>query len=575
MEIHRAPAQHPPRQSVRLIFMDDIRKVIGDVCRELYGVEIEPELTRPDPKFGDFSTNIALQLASQLDKKPREIAEELSACISSPDIATTNIAGPGFINFFLSDAALLRSLHEPTTVSRPLDGKIVVAEYSDPNPFKVLHAGHLYTTLVGNAVANLLEVGGANVKRVNFGGDVGLHVAKAMWAIIREVGAANPEEFLALVTEDKRPEWISGLYVQGNEAYESDEISKQEIIDINQRVYGLHSSEDRSSDFAKIYWTCRQWSYDGFEKLYEKLGVAPFDKYYPESETTDLGLESAAELLQKGILEKSEGAIVYHGEKDGLHTRVFINSNGLPTYETKDLGLVLAKWRDYHFDQSIMITANDIQEYMKVVLKVVSTTTPEIASRSTHITHGLIKLAGGQKMSSRKGNILLANDVLDAAAKASADSGNRVDPEVTIGAVKYAFLKNRIGGDIVYDPAESVSIEGNSGPYLQYAHARARSIISKSSSTPTQPDSLEAWERILVKKIGEYPEVVAKAVTDLMPHHICTYLYELCQEFNRFYENSRVIGDPRESFRLSMLVSYADVLKNGLEILGITAPDKM
>ncbi len=553
--------------------MDELKKLIANVCHGLYAVDIEPELTRPDEKFGDYSTNVALQLAKELSDNPRSIAENLVEHIKSDMILSVGVAGAGFINIKLTDTALINSLE--CSNRKTLAGKIVVAEYSDPNPFKVLHAGHLYTTLVGNAIANLLEAAGADVKRVNFGGDVGLHVAKAMWAIMHTIGKNNAEKFLDKITVDERAIWISERYVEGNTAYENSESSRLEITDVNKRVYDLHVNDDKTSDFSKTYWTCRQWSYDGFEKLYKDLGVKPFTKYYPESETTQAGLSAVEQLLEKGTLEKSEGAIIYAGEKDGLHTRVFINSNGLPTYEAKDLGLAITKWQDYHFHKSIVITANDIVEYMKVVMVVVKSLSPEIAERSSHITHGIIKLAGGEKMSSRTGKVLLAQDVLSATAEANKLATGSHDNDVVIGAIKYAFLKNRIGGDVIYDPAESVSLDGNSGPYLQYAHARARSILRKRDIAGALPDNLEEGERSLALKVSEYSEIVDKAINDLMPHHICSYLYELAQVFNRFYENNRVLDDPRESARLALVNIYADTLKKGLELIDIKAPDSM
>jgi arginyl-tRNA synthetase len=277
------------------------------------------------------------------------------------------------------------------------------------------------------------------------------------------------------------------------------------------------------------------------------------------------------------VYTKSDNAVVFRGETHGLHTRVFISSEGLPTYEAKDVGLSLTKWRDYKFDESIIITANEQAQYMQVVIASIKQFAPEPAERTTHLTHGVVKLQGGVKMSSRKGNVVTALDIMDAAHQAGAAGGISHSEESILAAVKYAFAKNRIGGDIIYDPKESVSLEGNSGPYLQYAHARARSILKKSPAAPQQSlvGDFDEAERTLARKVSEYPEVVQKAVDELMPHHICTYLYELAQTFNRFYEKSKVIGDPRGTIRLKLVALYADTLKNGLNLLGITAPDRM
>lgn len=557
--------------------MDEMRQALKGVIQNVFNTDVKVELTRPDAQFGDYATNVALQLAGRVKRNPREVAEELAGKLREAlgdQVREVSVAGPGFINIALSDSAITaQALQAPVSKPNTYQDQVIVTEYSDPNPFKVLHAGHIYTSVVGYAISNLLEAAGGQVHRVNFGGDVGLHVGKTMWAIIKELGGENPDK-LSEVPEDGRSEWMAKCYVAGTSAYEDDETAKAEIIDLNKRVYQLFADNDHDSPFAHIYWTCRQWSYDYFNAFYDRIGT-PFEKYYPESETAPTGLQTVREQLERGVYKQSDGAVVFEGEPYGLHTRVFINSNGLPTYEAKDVGLSIRKWEDYHYDKSVIITGNDITEYMKVVLKSIEQFAPELAQRTVHLTHGNVKLSGGVKMSSRKGNFLRAVDVLDAASEANKKITGREDERAVLGAVKYAFLKQRIGPDIIFEPEESVSLEGNSGPYLQYAHARARSILAKAEGAERQIADLDDAERNLARKIGEYPEVLQKAVSELLPHHICTYLYELAQEFNRFYEKSKVIGDPRQATRLKSVELYADTLKDGLTILGITAPDHM
>lgn len=554
----------------------ELELAIAAAVRELYGADTAIELTRPEAQFGDFATNVALQLTKQVGKNPREIGEALAEKLRADErIAEVTVAGPGFLNLRLKDAVLLSMLTAEST--QTLAGKKVLVEYSDPNPFKPLHAGHLYTTLVGDTIARLVANAGAETIRLNFGGDVGLHAGKSMWAIVKELGGEYPEK-LASIAEAERPAWLGLRYVEGNNAYEEDEAAKAEIIEANKRVYALHDSNDHESPFAQIYWTCRQWSYDYFATLYAQLQVVPFDRFIPESEVTPLGLETVRDQLEKGVFEKSDGAVVFRGDVQGLHTRVFINSEGLPTYETKDVGLSLTKWRDYQFDESIIITANEQMQYMQVVLAAIHAFAPEAADRTRHLTHGVVKLQGGVKMSSRKGNVVTALEILEAARTAGEASGTNPNEETILAAVKYAFAKNRIGGDIVYDPLESIALEGNSGPYLQYAHARARSILAKvanADNTFATDVEFEDDERSLVRRLAEYTDVIDRATAERMPHHICTYLYELAQEFNRFYEKNRVVGDPREVVRLSLVAVYADTLKRGLELLGIHAPERM
>jgi arginyl-tRNA synthetase len=555
---------------------------VSNAVKELFDIDEQVQLTRPDPQFGDYSTNVAMQLAKRLSRDPHQIAERLAIKLREHgDFSEVTVAGPGFINMRVADTALSSQLDDiqasGINYGRPTSyiDKVVVTEYSDPNPFKVLHAGHLYTSIIGDAISNLVELAGGTVHRVNFGGDVGLHVGKTMWAILTRLGGEYPEK-LDDIAEAERSEWMAAAYVEGTNIYEENEHAKSEIIALNKKIYHIVNENDHDSAFAHIYWTCRQWSYDYFNAFYARINTT-FEKYYPESETAPIGLKTVLEQKEKGVYVESQGATVFIGEPYGLHTRVFINSEGLPTYEAKDVGLSIKKWQDYHFDESIIITGNDITEYMKVVLKSIEQFEPTLAERTRHFTHGNVKLAGGVKMSSRKGNFLRAVDVLDSVAVENEAAQGNHDEAPVLGAIKYAFLKNRIGPDIIFDPKESVSIQGNSGPYLQYAHARAVSIVAKSSpiANATITRQFDAYERALLLKMTEYPEVLQAAVNELSPHLVATYLYELAQVFNRFYEKSHVIGDEREAIRVELVTSYAGILKNGLTILGIPAPNTL
>ncbi len=558
--------------------------IIRATVKQFFDIDQDIQLSRPDPQFGDFATNVAMQLAKSLGKNPREIAEQLADKLrENSGFSEVSIAGPGFINLRIKDNSLSEELKQiiknPSDYgkSKLYENKIVVTEYSDPNPFKVLHVGHFYTSVIGDALSNLIEYAGGTVHRVNFGGDVGLHVGKTLWAILRKLDGENPEK-LSEVAENDRSEWMATCYVEGTRAYEDDETAKSQIIELNKKVYQFHTDNDHDSNLAQIYWACRRWSYDYFNAFYARIGTK-FEKYYPESETSQIGLDTVLQQRDKGVYKDSDGAIVFVGEPYGLHTRVFVNTDGLPTYEAKDVGLSIKKWNDYHFDESIIITGNDITEYMKVVLKSIEQFKPELAEHTIHITHGNIKLAGNEKMSSRKGNFLRATDVLDFTADANEKvQGNRND-EPVLGAIKYGFLKFKIGADSIYEPTESVNLHGNSGPYLQYALARARSIIRKHSNESSEfiapTDGYLQYERDLLFKITEYPYVVARATVEFTPHQLCTYLYELAQVFNRFYENNKVIGDEREQVRIYLVTAYASVLYSGLNVLGIPAPDRM
>ncbi len=544
---------------------------IQTLISELFNVKQEVILTRPSPQFGDYATNVALQLAKPLSKSPREIAETIAAKLREDKLfAEVEVAGPGFINIRLSDKEILMSALQPdiqTDVAR------ILLEYSCPNPFKEVHTGHMYQTFLGDALGRMYEKAGAVVYRANFGGDVGLHVGKAMWGMLQELGGEYPEK-LAAIAETGRPNWLGQAYVAGSKAYEEDETAKLEIISLNKKIYQLHADGDHESDFAQIYWTCRQWSYDYFATVYERIGAKAFNKFYPESASSLPGME-----LVEGhadVFKESEGAIVLPEEVSGLHTRVFITSEGLPTYETKDLGVIQLEASDFEYDKRIIMTGNDQSEYMKVVFAALRLIDPELGARQTHVANGTVRFGNGKKMSSRLGNVARAMDVLEVAGDAVQADDEKTKQQITLGALKYSLIKNRIGGDIAFDLEQSVSLEGNSGPYLQYAAVRAASILAKSQAEATEKvDKLDEFERPLAWQLAQYSAAVEQALTDSSPHHVCSYLYALSQDFNRFYENSRVIGDEREAFRMTLVRQYHTILVEGLGLLGIEVPEKM
>ena len=471
------------------------------------------------------------------------------------------------MNFKIFDEVLnqkISALSEKFEIaSDKFSGKTVICEFSDPNPFKVLHVGHLYTSVVGDSISRLFEYAGAKVVRANFGGDVGLHVAKTMYILKQK----NPD---TLTIED-----IARCYVEGTAVYEDDEGARAEITELNKEIYKINAENIHKGELAELYWKGRELSYDYFRDFYARIGVK-FDKYYPESTVAALGLSKVLEELDKGVYEKSDGAVIFDGEKYGLHTRVFVNREGVPTYEAKDVGLIFTKWEDYHFDKSVVITGNEQLEYMKVVLKSVEQYAPELVEKTSHLTHGLVKLPGNMKMSSRKGNFLKAVDVLEMVSDELKEQYNSEDAKVMMAALKYAFLKYKMGGDIIFDVKESVKMTGNSGPYLLYSAVRAKKILNNSNSDKKIDNYIyNIYERKLAKKLLEYSGVLDEAVGEMAPSKVANYLYEVAQEFSRFYENCPVVGAEEESERIKLVKVYFETMQHGLNILGIEIPEEM
>ncbi len=558
-----------------------MENTIKKIIKELYELDdIEVELSQvPDGMNGDIACNVAMRLAARLKKNPRQIAEGIVDKLKKIDgDCILEVAGPGFINIGYPESYYkdgLRRLSDNLEDAIKIDDykdKVVLCEFSDPNPFKVLHVGHLYTSVVGDAIARLFEFAGADVKRLNFGGDVGLHVAKTLYEVQKQDDFLN-DETLSL---DKKAERIGKCYVAGTRAYEEDEDAKKEVVKINKELYDISENDRHDSGLAELYWKGREVSYEYFKKFYASIGLT-FDKYYPESVVARNGLECVKKELKNGVYEESDGAIVFRGEKYGLHTRVFINKEGVPTYEAKDVGLVLAKWADWHFDKSIIITGSEQKEYMAVVYKSIEQYEPELVEKTTHLTHGMVRLPGDEKMSSRKGNFLKAVDTIGVIEQNLKELGGSYDEKIVMGAMKYAFLKYKMGGNIVFDAKESVSMSGNSGIYLQYSVVRAKKILEKLTKVKTGSTDwkLDDYEKELIKEMMKFGGVLREALNDYAPYKICNYLYSLAQVFSRFYENVQVAGSEYESERKSIVKTYIDIFERGLNLLGIEIPEKM
>lgn len=540
---------------------------------------------------GDYSTNVALAYAKQLSMNPRALAEKVKAEIENnlpKEIKKIEIAGPGFINFYLSREFFVESVKHILKVKNDWGkntestGKKVMVEYTDPNPFKPFHIGHLMTNAIGESVARIFEYSGADVIRANYQGDIGPHVAKAIYGIMqsdtyKEVGLPKNG------TSSELAGWIGLQYAKGSDAYDNDPELKKEIDAINKKIY-----ERSDEKINEIYDWGRKVTLDAFEEIYALLGTS-FKHYFFESVMAPIGQKIVEDNIGP-VFTKSEGAVVFKAEDydPKLHTRVFINSAGLPTYETKEIGLTMTKFEKENPDASIVVTAIEQGEYMKVVAKAISLIHPEYAKRMKHITHGMMRLTSG-KMSSRKGNVItgesLLRDSMDivrdkvAERELTADEKEEISKIVGVAALKYSILRSSLGSDIIYDQEKSISFEGDSGPYLQYTAVRANSIIKKAeplgicSGFRDIPSDVSLLEQLLYR----FPEVVSHAYEELEPHHIATYLTDISSAFNTFYGNTIIVNkdDPYAPYRVALVEAFHQTMSNGLYLLGIKTPEKM
>ena len=565
----------------------EIKNLILSALKKLDIGEVDFVVEHPaDLKMGDYSTNVAMVCAKKLKMNPKDLAEKIEETLRQAqgefsEIQKIQSVG-GFINFYLSQDFFSNSIKEITEnkdfgQNSILSGQKIMVEYTDPNPFKPIHIGHLMTNAIGESIARTLEYSGADVSRANYQGDVGLHVAKAIWGLLNNSHLQKDDDIGIKLKSAN----IGAAYQLGSEQYEKD---KKEIDEINNKIYARSDEK-----INKIYDWGFKVTMEAFEDLYRMLGTK-FDFYFLESAMTDIGRDIVKENIGK-IFTESDGAIIFKADEHDpkLHTRVFITSAGLPTYETKELGLVIEKFKTVpDMNMSIVITATEQADYMRVVAKAISLIHPDYERKMKHITHGMMRFAFG-KMSSRKGNVItgesLINDVRLLVIEKIADRDlseeemENISNDVCISALKYSILKQSIGGDIIYNFEKSISFEGDSGPYLQYSYARANSILEKAKKENLSPSF-----KILPKETAEvekllyrFPEIVARATKEFGPHYIANYLIELARSFNSFYGNNQIVNknNKESSYRIALTEAFSIVMKNGLHLLGINAPEKM
>ncbi|MFZ1987861.1 MAG: arginine--tRNA ligase [Minisyncoccia bacterium] len=555
-----------------------IKKAVAAALSELGKEDISFAVERPaDMVHGDYAVNAAMVVAKTLGKNPREIAEQIAGGLKKDlgdSVAKIEIAGPGFINITLSQSAINESLENAngntwgTNTTRK--GRRVMIEYANPNPFKEMHIGHMMGAIVGEALSRLIESEGAVLSRDTFGGDVGPHVAKALWSLKRDG-----------VTDIDSVSEIGNAYIHGSRAYEESPEAKAEIDALNKEIYAVVAqvsnavlSGDRRELFS-LWQKGREISMEEFRRLYSVLGTK-FDYEFFDSDATTPGIDLVMDGLLKGIFEKSEGAIIYRGEEKGVHTMVFITSHGTPTYEAKDIGLAFLKEERWPSDEIVIVTANEQSGRFKTVLAALAELAPNLAAKTRHVPHGFMRLTSG-KMSSREGNIITASALISDVTKAAGEKNS--DPliaeQVAIAAIKYMILRQSPGQDIIFDPEKSLSLEGDSGPYLQYALVRAKSVLAQSATTSEKdskgPEEPYAIERLML----HFPETVARAARELAPQLLAQFLTELAGEWNSFYAQERIIGGEFEAYKLRVAEAFVHTMQNGLMLLGIPAPEKM
>ena len=541
------------------------------------GIDETPQLTRPaNSEHGDWATNIALKCASKKGVAPLELAETIAKNILIDEVVTRVIvAAPGFINITLSDEALRSSLTE--TPEEVVGKNTVLIEFGQPNTHKSPHIGHLFSYIYGESLARIYEASGTRVIRANYQGDIGLHVAKCLWA-----AKTRQSEIQDLTNPHSQMLFLQSCYQQGATRYEEDSAAKIEIDTLNRALY-----EGTDKQLIALWQTTRGWCVDYYRQFEQSLGIS-YDKSYFETNIAQHGLD----IVQKHIptvFSESDGAAIFKGEDEGLHTRVFINKHHNPTYEAKEVGLAFQKSSDFTFDQAITTTASEQNEYMKVVYRAIEHIDPKLAAKLTHLGFGMINLTSG-KMSSRSGNIVTAFSLVDDVTQAiSREYGSEPSQAqiIALGAIKYAFLKSDYRANKLFDINTSVAREGDSGPYILYTYVRTQSVARLSSET--NPENLQATkvesadatlhedERAILLLLQQEHDILIGAKTLYSPHIIAGYAYSLAQAYNAFYQSCPILkaAGSVKAFRLQLSNAVGQAIARQLNLLGIQTVDEM
>jgi len=551
-----------------------ISKAIGIAELEVEKLLSEP----PSYKLGDVAFP-CFPLSKQHKKKPQQIAKELAESIDKPTGIAKVEAVAGYVNFFYDkqlviEKGLQECLSESFGIS-PKKKERVMVEYSQPNTHKAFHIGHLRNAALGSALVNIMRAAGYKVVAANYIGDIGTHVAKSLWYI---------NKYCKQFPKRNQGEWLAEQYVKATQLL-------AEKPELKKKVDEVHVKLDNKEKYWDDLWQeTRQWSLEEFNKIYDELGIK-FDVWFFESEVAEAGKELAYELLKKGIAKKDQGSILVDLKKYGLGVFLILKKDGAPLYSTKDLELARRKFEDYGINRSIYVVGSEQDLYFKQLFKTLEIIGFKQAKKCYHLSYGLVQLKSG-KMSSRLGNIVTYMELRDRVLR---DALSEVDKrhkewskrkklitakKIMLSALKFTMLNKEIKKVIQFDVAESLSFEGESGPYLQYVYTRCNSIIKKAnlSYRSLKSEMLKKVEEyLLIKKLIEFPEILNSIANNYKINTLPRYLLDIAQAFNQYYQKYKVIQSNKELMkaRLALVAAVQNVIKRGLELLGIETLEEM
>jgi len=591
-----------------------LTQTISEALKSLYGIEqgasdIVLQATRRD--FAGDYTLVVFPYVKQARRSPEAVAQEVGAYVQQhmAEVSAFNVV-KGFLNFEVADAYWLQFVAEKgddtafgLRKAAP-DAAPVVVEYSSPNTNKPLHLGHIRNNLLGWSVSRLLEAAGANVKKVNLVNDRGIHICKSMLAWLRYGGGETPES-----SGMKGDHLVGKYYVEFDKHYKEEvkqlmesgveeEQAKREAPLMVEAQQMLKRWEEGDKEVRTLWETMNGWVYAGFDETYRRLGVS-FDKVYYESNTYLLGKELVQKGLDMGVLfRKDDGSVWCDLTGDGLDQKLLLRRDGTSVYMTQDLGTALLRHNDFGAEQLIYVVGNEQDYHFKVLKLILGKLGFPWAEKVYHLSYGMVELPNG-KMKSREGTVVDADDLIDEMEQTAADMSREhgkndelSDEEqrhlhhiLALGALKYFILKVDPTKNMLFNPAESIDFNGNTGPFIQYTHARIRSIVRKAGESGMWNAESEKWnvelndkERLVVKALHAMPETIVAAAAAYSPAMVANYAYDLAKAFNSFYQDTPILREENaavRAFRVSLCAMVATALKNTMDILGIEVPERM
>ena len=593
-----------------------IAEAVISGIKTLYGQEVPAQTVQLQKTKKEFTGHLTLVVFPFLKishKKPEETAQEIGNYLKAeiPHVVSGFNAVKGFLNLVISPESwteLLTDMHQDehfgltaATEASPL----VMIEYSSPNTNKPLHLGHVRNNLLGNALARIMSANGNKVVKTNIVNDRGIHICKSMLAWLKYGNGATPE-----TTGIKGDHLVGDYYVAFDKHYKeevkeltdkgmSEEEAKNEAPLIKEAREMLVKWEQGDPEVRALWRKMNEWVYKGFDETYKALGVS-FDKIYYESDTYLEGKEKVMEGLEKGLFyRKEDGSVWADLTAEGLDEKLLLRADGTSVYMTQDIGTAKLRFRDYPIDKMIYVVGNEQNYHFQVLSILLDKLGFEWGKNLVHFSYGMVELPNG-KMKSREGTVVDADDLIAemiAGAKKmsedkinkltdlSEEEANEIARIVGLGALKYFILKVDARKNMLFNPAESIDFNGNTGPFIQYTYARIRSILRKAAEAGLDiPDTLPADTEVSEKEIGliqmlaDFPAVVRQAGSDYNPSCIANYCYDLVKEYNQFYHDFSILHEEDEKkklFRLVLSANVAKIVRTGMGLLGIEVPERM